>query len=573
METTNAAQPILQVRDLRVQAGSQPILKGVSFDLYPGEVLGLIGESGAGKSTLGLAALGHMRGGCACVGGEVLFRGQDVFSLPPRQAGMLRGRKITYVAQSAAASFNPAYTLQSQIAEPLRRGGGASAPIARTIRNLFRRLGLPQPDIFGARYPHQVSGGQLQRAMTAMALAPEPDIVVFDEPTTALDVTTQLEVLAAIKQAIREEGSAALYISHDLAVVSQISDRIMVLRHGQTVEEGTTRELIDTPKQDYTRRLLNVSHAVVPAAVREEAEDEVLSIRGLSARYGSVPVLEDVTLGVRRGTTLAVVGESGSGKSTLAKVVTGLVPAAGGTLTFAGKALRPTLKARDKDTLRRMQMIFQIPDTALNPRQTVGEIIGRPLSFYFGLPRAAVERRVANLLRDIELGPEFARRYPSELSGGQKQRVCIARALAADPDLIICDEVTSALDPLVAEGIIKLLRRLQQEKGVSYIFITHDLGTVKAIAHDIAVMRRGRVVDCGARDAVLSPPFHPYTELLFTSLPTTREGWLEEALAKQPDPDALDGTVPGAGQEAGQANARTGHRRGADRPVASGLGG
>jgi len=527
--------PLLEVRGLRLQiAGAPnrpPILKHAAFELRPGEVLGLIGESGAGKSTLGLAALGHLRPGVVRTEGEVLFHGRDLLSLDARARRELLGRKLTYVAQSASASFNPSFTLEKQIGEALARDGMPPAELHARMIEMFRKLDLPAPDTFGKRYPHQVSGGQLQRAMTAMAMLPHPEVVVFDEPTTALDVTTQLEVLAAIKKAIREQGSAALYISHDLAVVSQICDRILVLRHGEMVETGPVRAIVDHPMAPYTRELLAVNdQRGVPAPVAQQSP--VLEVRGLGMSYGPIQVLKDVSLTLRRGTTLAVVGESGSGKSTLAKVIVGLLEARSGSVDFAGKRLPPSLRRRDRDILRRIQLVFQTPDTALNPRLTIGETLGRPLAFYQGLGREAVRAGVARLLADIELPAEFADRYPGELSGGQKQRICIARALAAQPDVIICDEVTSALDPLVAQGIIALLARLQHERGVSYLFITHDLGTVKSIAHDIVVMKDGQVVDAGARDEVL-PPRHPYTRALFAAEPSTRDGWLESALAER----------------------------------------
>jgi peptide/nickel transport system ATP-binding protein len=404
--------------------------------------------------------------------------------------------------------------------------------VSKTI-HLFEVLGLPAPKTFGERYPHQVSGGQLQRAMTVMALSCNPDIVVFDEPTTALDVTTQVDVLAAIKRAIQEEDTAALYITHDLAVVAQVADRIMVLRYGEAVEVGATAQILHQPRQEYTRELVNVRR-VGGGDAPGETEAPVLEIEGVTASYTrsrDFLVLQDVSTAVRPGETLAVVGESGSGKSTLARVITGLLPPLEGAIRFQGGPLAPALKERSKEQLRELQMIYQMPDVALNPRQKVDEIIGRPLQFYFGLSARARRERVVQLLRQIELAPEFADRYPAELSGGQKQRVCIARALAAEPKLIICDEVTSALDQLVADEILKLLLRIQNETKVAYLFITHDLATVKAIAHAIVVMYQGRVVEQGPKQEVLSPPHDDYTDLLLRSVPEMEVGWLENVLA------------------------------------------
>lgn len=533
---------LLQVRDLRISAWIHPtnepvrqveIVKGIDFDLQKGRVLGLIGESGAGKSTIGLAALAYGRGGVEITGGQIMLNGQDILKLPGRDIRHQRGRRVCYVAQSAAAAFNPAHRLMDQVVEAtlLHRLMSRSQAEARA-RDLFRTLGLPDPDNFGSRYPHQVSGGQLQRAMTAMALCPQPDLIVFDEPTTALDVTTQLDVLAAIKQAIEETGTAAIYISHDLAVVAQIADDMMVLRHGEMVEYGQTRQVIEAPHMDYTRALLNVG-----AVDRLEAADQsgaILRVRKVHAGYGSLAkVLHDVTLHLPKGQTLAVVGESGSGKSTLARVITGLLPPLAGTIEFDGKPLSATLKGRDKEARRRIQLIYQMADTAMNPRHTVADIIGRPLTFYFGLRGAARRARVAELLDQIEMGKGFADRYPAELSGGQKQRVAIARALAAKPDLILCDEPTSALDPLVADGILRLLLRLQREMQVSYLFITHDIHIVRAIADSVAVMFKGRLQRFGPVSTVLAPPFDDYTDLLLKSVPETRLGWLEQALAER----------------------------------------
>lgn len=506
------------------------IVDGVNVTLEKGKVLGLIGESGAGKSTIGLSSMGYGRGGVRVSGSKMHLNGRDIMQGGIRTLRQVRGKEVTYVAQSAAAAFNPAKRLMEQIIEAALEHGVASRKDAeaRAVR-LFGELGLPNPDSFGRRFPHQVSGGQLQRAMTVMALVPEPDLIVFDEPTTALDVTTQIDVLAAIKKAIRTTGVAALYITHDLAVVAQVSDEIMVLRHGKMVERNTAEAIINNPREDYTKALVSVRSIDHPQ--KDPSPNPVLTAQGIDASYGnSVKVLSDVSIAVHPGQTLAVVGESGSGKSTLARVITGLLPPSAGTINFSGRTLSRALGQRSQDDLRELQMIYQMADTAMNPRQTVETIIGRPLGFYFGLRGAKKRARVLELLDEIEMGPEFLDRYPAELSGGQKQRVCIARALAAKPKLIICDEVTSALDPLVADGILKLLLRLQKTEDVAYLFITHDLATVKAIADSIAVMYQGKLVRYGPKDQVLSPPFDDYTDLLLSSVPEMRIGWLEEVL-------------------------------------------
>jgi peptide/nickel transport system ATP-binding protein len=535
---------LLDIRNLRMEATAYPpdgpphdivIVDDVSLTLERGKVLGLIGESGAGKSTVGLSSMGYGRGGVRITGGEVVLNGRDILKGGSRQLRKLRGKEVCYVAQSAAAAFNPAHRLMDQVIEAALVHGVASREEARKRAVvLFEKLGLPDPGGIGERYPHQVSGGQLQRAMTAMALCPEPDLIVFDEPTTALDVTTQIDVLAAIKEAIRETGVAALYITHDLAVVAQVSDDIMVLRNGKTVEVGETAQIIHDPREDYTRALVSVRS--IEHEEKKPAPKPLLSVDGVTAAYGGrggVAVLRNVSLQLSPGQTLAVVGESGSGKSTLARVITGLLPPYEGEVHFAGRQLAPALAQRSRDDLRELQMIYQMADVAMNPRQTVRNIIGRPLEFYFGMRGAEKERRLAELLDEIEMGEGFADRYPAELSGGQKQRVCIARALAAKPQLIICDEVTSALDPLVADGILKLLLNLQKIENVAYLFITHDLATVRAIADSIAVMYQGEVVRYGTKSEVLSPPFDDYTDLLLSSVPEMELGWLEKAIASR----------------------------------------
>jgi peptide/nickel transport system ATP-binding protein len=546
----NGGDVLLEMRGLRIEGQSEDqwneIVHGVDVTLRRGEVLGLIGESGAGKSTIGIAGMGFARPGCRISGGTIVFDGMDLRAASDEQLRKLRGSRIAYVAQSAAASFNPAHKLIDQYTEtPVQHGVKGKGEAEKDAMELYRRLRLPDPDNIGFRYPHQVSGGQLQRAMTAMAMACRPDLIVFDEPTTALDVTTQIEVLAAIKDVVEEFNTAAIYITHDLAVVAQMADRIMVLRYGDLVEEGNARDMLANPREDYTRQLLAVRSYKKEEAPPDESPVPLLEVRNVTASYGGrVIVLDDVSVKVGRGRTVAVVGESGSGKSTLARVITGLLPPSEGTVLFNGEELPASYKKRNRDQLRHAQMIYQMPDTALNPRQRIRDIIGRPAGFYLGLTGEARTRRVRELLEMIEMDPdEFIDRLPGELSGGQKQRICIARALAAEPELIICDEVTSALDQLVAEEILKLLQRLQDELGVTYLFITHDLATVRAISDEVVVMLQGKVVEQGGKADIFTPPHDPYTDLLLSSVPEMDPDWLDELLADRAARKARGETV------------------------------
>jgi len=530
---------LLEMKDIVIDGFSDErwheIIKGVDLTLHRGEVMGLIGESGAGKSTLGLAAMGFARPGCRLTSGSIKFDGVELMGMPERKRRELWGSRIAYVAQSAAASFNPAHKLIEQTVEATVGHGIQSDSTARSDAvDLYGALQLPDPENIGERYPHQVSGGQLQRMMTAMAMSPRPDLIIFDEPTTALDVTTQVEVLIAMRDIVEQFDTAAIYITHDLSVVAQMADFIKVLRYGEEVEEAETRKMLKSPEMPYTKSLWSVRSLEKP---EEKNSDIVVSIKGVDAAYGNtVRVLHDVTIDIPRGSTVAVVGESGSGKSTTARVITGLLPPENGEILFNGEVLPGQLKDRSKDQLRRIQMIYhQMADTAMNPRHTVEEIIGRPLQFYHGLTGPARRNRVTELLKLIELDESFLDRLPNEMSGGQKQRICIARALAADPEVIICDEVTSALDQIVQEGILKLLLRLQKELGITYMFITHDIATVRAISDEIVVMFQGKVVEQGLKSEILSPPHPDYTSLLLSSVPEMDPDWLTDLQKERAD--------------------------------------
>ena len=520
---------LLEMKDIRIDGFSDErwhkIIKGIDLTLHRGEVMGLIGESGAGKSTLGLASMGFTKPGCKITSGSVIFDGQELVTASEDEKRALWGTRIAYVAQSAAASFNPAHRLLNQTVEASLNQNLQPRDLAEAdARDLYKQLQLPDPENIGNRYPHQVSGGQLQRMMTAMAMSPRPDLIIFDEPTTALDVTTQVEVLVAMRSIVEKFNTAALYITHDLAVVAQMADVIKVLRYGKEVEEADTRKMLKSPKEEYTKSLWSVR-----ALEKAEApsEDIVLSINNVDAAYnGSLKVLHDVNIKIPRGRTVAVVGESGSGKSTTARVITGLLPPMTGSVQFNGEVLPTELKDRSKDQLQRIQMIYQSADTAMNPRQTIAEVIGRPLEFYHDLTGLQKQERILELLKMIELDESFYDRLPSELSGGQKQRVCIARALAADPEVIICDEVTSALDQIVQEGILKLLLNLQKDYNITYLFITHDIAVVNAISDEIVVMYQGAVIEQGMKSEIMSPPHPEYTQLLLNSVPEMDPDWL-----------------------------------------------
>lgn len=526
------------VSDLHITAGDQTLVDHLSFVIEPGEVLALIGESGSGKTTTALALMGYARPGCTIAGGSVRIGDLDVLHLTAAQQRALRGRTVAYIAQSAAASFNPSRTIMDQVVEPTRiHGTMKRAEAEAKAVQLFRELALPHPETIGDRYPHQVSGGQLQRLMAAMALITDPDLVILDEPTTALDVTTQIEVLRAFRRVVRERRATAVYVSHDLAVVAQMADHILVLRGGQMQEINPTARILARPEHDYTKSLLDAARPKPRIAGRARAEGELLlDVRGLSAGYGPVDaqgqpaalILEDINFQLFRGQAIGVIGESGSGKTTLARAIAGLVAPCHGSILFKNRELKPTLELRAREELRQIQIVFQMADTALNPAQTINRILARPLQLYKGLKGEALQRRINELLDLVKLPHSVAGRLPGGLSGGQKQRVNLARALAADPDLILCDEVTSALDTVVGAAVLDLMAELRRELGVSYLFISHDLHTVRAVCDEIVVMQYGRKLAQVARADFDRGPHHPYYELLARSVPELRQGWLDE---------------------------------------------
>jgi peptide/nickel transport system ATP-binding protein len=453
----------------------------------------------------------------------------------------LRGNVVSYIAQSALASFNPALRINEQVIESsLTHSLMSKAEAKARAQQLYEELALPNADRIGQAFPHEVSGGQLQRLMAAMAVCARPRLLILDEPTSALDVTTQIEVLKAFKDLIKTERTAAIYVTHDLAVVAQIADRAIVLRGGEIQETGKIDQILHRPANGYTKSLIAAirpppQSGRVHEVTRRTPSESIVEIEGLTAGYGRldragnprVPVLSDIDLTIRRSSVLGVIGESGSGKSTLARVLAGLLPWSKGEVGLDGAPLPPLANARSRDQLRRIQIVFQMADTALNPRQKIGAILSRPLEFYHGKTGSALSSRVTELLDMVRLPSAFKERYPSELSGGQKQRINLARALAAEPTLVLCDEVTSALDAVVGAAIIELLRELRRELGVAFMFISHDISTVASFADEIAVLYAGRLVEHGPTDRVLAFPRHPYSDLLISSVPEMRAGWLE----------------------------------------------
>ncbi|AVA25874.1 ABC transporter ATP-binding protein [Rhizobium sp. NXC24] len=542
---------LVDIRDLKVEAKTDAgrqvdIIRGVSFDIQEGEIVALIGESGSGKTTIALTLMGYTRQGCRISGGQVLLAGKDMASLPEKARARIRGTEVAYIPQSAAAAFNPAQTIMEQVIEITRIHNLMPAEEARTRAvELFKALSLPNPDTIGARYPHQVSGGQLQRLSAAMALIGNPKLMIFDEPTTALDVTTQIEVLRAFKSVMKKGGIAGVYVSHDLAVVAQVADRIVVLKGGEVQEIGETKQILSAPAHPYTRQLLGAFEPKLyasPASAEPEKIPALLEVTNVVAGYGAIQpdglpaatALKSVSLRLEAGRNLGVIGESGCGKSTLARTIAGILPPVSGNIIFNGKQLAADARNRQREELQKLQIVFQFADTALNPAKSIGEILGRPLAFYHNLGRSEREARIDQLLDMVHLPTALKHRRPPELSGGQKQRINLARALAAEPKLILCDEITSALDTVVAAAILDLLKELQRELGLSYIFISHDLSTVQAICDEIAVMYAGEKIEQLASADLAGGTKHPYSKLLFSSVPKLDTGWLD-SLEENPE--------------------------------------
>jgi len=543
--TPHASTPMVSVENLRVTASADDghelsLVSDIRFTVQKGEVLALIGESGSGKTTIALALMGYARHGCKIAGGTVHVAGTDVTSLTPAQLCQFRGNKVAYIAQSAAASFNPAMKIMDQVVEPVVIHGVMSRAAAETKAiELVRELALPNPETIGDRYPHQVSGGQLQRLMTAMALISDPEVVILDEPTTALDVTTQVEVLKAFRRVVRQRGTTAIYVSHDLAVVAQMADKILVLLKGNIAEYGTTEQLLRAPVAEYSHLLLEAAKQKTRPSPWQEQDENVqplLQVRDLSAGYGpldaegqpKIKILEEINFKLYRGQAIGIIGESGSGKTTLAHAIAGMNKPSGGHILFNGHYIAGDMHQRPENELRRIQYVFQMADTALNPAHTIETILKRPLKLFHGLRGAALERRMFQLLDLVRLPRNVLWRKPWSLSGGQKQRVNLARALAAEPDLILCDEVTSALDTVVAAAVLDLITELRRELGLSVLFISHDLHAVRSVCDEIIVVKNGRMVTQVARADYDKPSSELYYERLKRAVPELRQGWLDE---------------------------------------------
>jgi len=534
---------LLDVRNLRVgyrNPSSEELtlaVDDVSFTVEAGETLGIVGESGCGKSTLARALMAYCRPGGQIIGGEVLFNGQDILQLDDEQVRELRGGRMAMVPQDPLTSLTFHMKVGAQIDEILQihQKLGPQAARLSTLK-LFDGTNLPEPEKIYGRYPHENSGGQRQRVVIAGALACEPDLLILDEPTTALDTTTEMQVLKLVKELRDQMGTALVYITHDLTLTDYICENVLVMLDGKVVERGKASAVFAAPQTEYGKMLVSAIpriDAETPAKTvsTDKTETEpLLKVDHLSYRYPqrwSVEALfssqdeqlavDDVSFELQQGETLGLVGESGSGKSTLANIVVGLMSPTSGDITFDGSSINITDKSRTAELRRRIQLIFQDPLSSLNPRRRIESILIRPQEIFFGVSGQAARDRAAELLEDMELSTDLLKRFPRQLSGGQQQRVAIARAFAANPDLILCDEVTSALDVSVQAQVLALLKKIQAKTGAASLFISHDLGVVKQVADQTVVLRNGRVVEAGPTAGVFENPSHDYTRLLLAA--------------------------------------------------------
>lgn len=513
---------ILAIDDLGVRIGRREIVRGVSLTVEPEQTVGIVGESGSGKSMTVLAATGLLDApGAVVTGSSVLGGEQEIIGASARALRALHGGRIGFVFQDPGTSLNPLLTIERQITESLETHRRLTRRAARDrALELLTAVGLPAPAERLQSYPHQLSGGQRQRVMVAIALACDPELLVADEPTTALDVTTQAQIIAMVRDLQRDFGTAVVWISHDLGVIGEVADTVTVLHDGAVVEQGAVEAIFDEPRQDYTRELLAARPLLDGAGPRPAPADAevLLAVQGLDVRYSGVHAVDDVSFEIRRGATLGLVGESGSGKSTVAAALTGLVTPHGGSARLDGV----DVLGRRADR-RRISMVFQDPFASLNPRMAVGVSIEEPLVVH-GLADGRAQRRarVAELLDMVGLDPDFATRYPHELSGGQRQRISIARALAVQPDLLILDEATAALDVSVQAKVLDLLARLQDELNLTYLFIGHDLAVIERMSHDVLVLQSGRTVEYRSAAELFSAPEQDYTRALLAAVPPAR---------------------------------------------------
>ncbi|QBI55622.1 ABC transporter ATP-binding protein [Streptomonospora litoralis] len=543
-------QLALEVEGLTVigRPSDVEIISDISLRVRRGDILGLVGESGSGKTTLGLALLAHCKRATEATAGSIVLSGEALLGRDAAAVRRMRGRSVAYIPQSPASALNPALRLGTQLREALHdatggrggaeaEGGPASSDTDARVREVLREVALPDDGRFLRRYPHQLSGGQQQRVAIAMAFIGCPDLIVLDEPTTGLDVTTQAHVLQTIRQMTREYGTAGVYISHDMAVVADLADDLAVMYQGDVVEHGPAAEVLANPGHPYTVQLLRA----VPLLKTEghtrpdgggESDEPLLRVRGLQAGYGSATVLQGIDLDIRRGECVALLGESGSGKTTLSRSLVGLHHQFSGEAVFAGAQLATSSYRRSAEQRRRVQYVFQNPYEALNPRKRVRDLILGPYTHLVGKP-GDPDRVVATALERAALPAAYGNRYPDQLSGGERQRVSIARAVATTPELLICDEITSALDVSVQAEIVELLRNLQRD-GMALLFVTHNIALVSNIAQRVAVLNKGEIVEHGDVGTVMSDPTHPYTRALIADTPDFELSLGEAQLAPEP---------------------------------------
>ncbi|XVU28794.1 dipeptide ABC transporter ATP-binding protein [Actinoplanes sp. CA-054009] len=514
---------LLEIRDLDISFGAVEAARGVAFELRRGRVLALVGESGSGKSVSAMSILGLLPG-TAQVSGSITLDGEQLVGASPARLRELRGGKVGMVFQEPMTAFNPVFTIGNQIAEALRTHRRLTRG---RVHELLDTVGLADPERIARSYPHQLSGGQLQRAMIAMAIGCDPVLLIADEPTTALDVTAQAGILDLLRDLRERLDMAILLITHDMGVVASVADDVVVLNQGRVEERAPVERLFAAPAADYTRALLDAVPKLGfsdPPALQESAT-AALTLTDLVVEYGRFRAVAGVSLHIGAGEVLGLVGESGSGKSTIGRAVAGLVPVTAGVALVGGRDIGRAARHpwRHAAELRRIRagigIVFQDPASSLNPRATIADSIAEPLMLHRGLDSAALRRRVDELLGAVQLPVGLRGRFPYEMSGGQRQRVALARALALNPALLIADEPTSALDVSVQARILDLLRTLQADFGFACLFISHDLAVVERLAHRVAVMHRGRVVEHGATAEVLGAPRHPYTQSLIAAVP------------------------------------------------------